>query len=165
MDKFTPTRCEDCGTLCLEPGPHFAPCGVYCLVASLTPRNGKVVPEALEAQRSKKLHNQSNRNCPAGCFDATKNGRLVTLYRIHPHASVNQLYFDNKEDADLAALGQGEYGENCLVIEVDAIRFQDGRYRLLGNGVAVKNINSQAAREEALRKLSPFERKLLGVKE
>lgn len=161
--------CESCQMfLSLPATRHRAACGAWCIFAYNVGHPSFFKDSDYDACHVGFDHYET-KTCPNGCFRKELQQKVepvmevVKIFMVRPWASNETLYFDNEDDAQLAATGTGEYGENCIVIPVDALKV-GSVYRELGHTIIVRNSTSPKVREEALRKLSPFERKVLGVK-
>lgn len=73
-------------------------------------------------------------------------------------------HYTEKEDAELAARGQGEWGSDEYVHPVDLlVDTEQPGARTLGQTVDLYSAADPNARERALRKLTDFDKKVLGL--
>lgn len=96
---------------------------------------------------------------------------IITAYKVitnsdltegRGHSVVAGVYFTEVE-AHTAARGAGVMGTDAEVRETSAIRLEDGRAWELGREILSEKELVERARASALRKLTSYERKILGL--
>lgn len=84
--------------------------------------------------------------------------KIVAAYRVKDY------YYLEKRDAQVAAQGQGEWGGDEIVTDVKIVRDEEsGQSWLLTGAIELRDPASAAERQRVLKKLSAYERKVLGV--
>lgn len=87
--------------------------------------------------------------------------KLLRIYHVHVPGREAEYYAD-ESDALLAGKGNGEWGSDCSVSPCDAVATDRGVF-LLGSKVSVRDTRDPAERDRVLAKLTPYDRKLLGL--
>lgn len=97
---------------------------------------------------------------------------LLCVYAVHQgdddrYSGKPAWYFDSKADAEMIASGRGWYGGKAPISNHKAILGADGNYYLLAKEQPIKlNVGPEdlaEQKEKALKKLTPAERRLLGI--
>lgn len=97
--------------------------------------------------------------------EVTAQIMAVETNEVHTVWRVNQRYYWNQDDARLAAKGQGEWGSDEYVNSILVVMMEDGSIRILGSKIEVYQSCDAEERARALKKLTPYERKVLGLKD
>jgi hypothetical protein len=87
----------------------------------------------------------------------------MKLKIVHAYRVKNDYYLEQL-DAKKAAEGQGEWGGDETVTNVQIVRDEEsGNNWLIACAIELRDSRSPAERQRVLKKLSPYERRVLGV--
>lgn len=97
--------------------------------------------------------------------------KIITVWGVHQgdtdtNRGYPKWFFDNPINAEACAKGRGWYGGKAPIEKYTAIQFEDNAYILLKKNPVKLNYGPEdelAKKEKALKKLTPEERKLLGL--